>query len=141
MADIVPLIKEAVNSESVVSMIPRGRSMLPCICETDVVKLEKAPPILKKYDIVLYFRRKTGVYVMHRLVKNPKKGYIFCGDNAGYPEKGVTQDDVIAVVRSVERNGREFLCGAKYRFYCRTLFLRRFFIRTKSRLGRIGGKR
>ena len=72
----------------------------------DKVTVKKADAV-KKRDVILY-RRDDGSYVLHRVVGKGKLGYKLCGDNQVVVEYPVSVDNVIAVMTSFERKGREF---------------------------------
>ena len=64
-----------------------GTSMMPLLRQgKDLVKVVPVMGQLSKYDIAL-FRRPTGEYVLHRVVKVKKDYYIICGDNRFLREK------------------------------------------------------
>lgn len=133
--DLIPVISEAIQNGSGISMTPKGQSMLPFISDKDSVYLEKPPARLKKYDIALYYRRSSGIYVMHRLIKIKNGEYVFCGDNQVCGETGIEHADIVALVTGVSRDGKQKMRGLKYTLYCRTLFLRRFFEKVRRKLG------
>lgn len=106
LADTVGVISEAVACGGSFTLYPMGTSMLPTLkAERDSVTLVKAEGI-KKGDIILY-KRATGQYVLHRIVKLSKDGsYVLCGDNQRAFEKNVRPEDVLFLVEAYERNGR-----------------------------------
>lgn len=64
---------------------------------------------LKKYDIPLY-RRATGQYVMHRIIKVNTNSYNLCGDAQTQVEYNVPKESIIAVVRAFTRKGKTYKC-------------------------------
>ena len=97
MEELVPLIKEVIDSGAVFRLYPRGESMLPTICQgEDSVDLAK-PSELKKYDIVLY-QRECGKYVLHRIVNIRGDLCDMCGDNQLEIEKDIPASSIIAFV-------------------------------------------
>ena len=59
----------------------RGDSMMPLIKEgRDLIIIEKPVGRLKKYDVPLY-KRDSGQYVLHRVLKVRDDDYVICGDN------------------------------------------------------------
>lgn len=63
-----------------------GDSMEPLLHNRkSTVVIEKSMGMLRKYDVALY-RRPTGEYVLHRIVKVKKGCYLICGDNRIYKE-------------------------------------------------------
>lgn len=142
MEALVKVIVERVAEGQSVELPPRGISMLPLIREgRDSVILSPAPRHLKKYDIPLY-RRENGSYVLHRVVGRRGGAYVMCGDNQYVKEYGITDGQIIAVVTSIRRAGREF--GVKnpiYRLYvilwCLSRPVRYFIIRVLRKIKRI----
>ncbi len=105
LEEYVPLIKEVIDSGGEFRLYPRGTSMLPLLRQgIDSVVLVAPQKILKKRDIVFY-RRKDGQFVLHRIVGVAKDGtYVLCGDNQTALEKGISSDMVIASVTAVYRD-------------------------------------
>lgn len=59
----------------------KGDSMMPLLREgKDLVKVVPVSERLKVNDIAL-FKRPTGEYVLHRVVKVKNNCYVICGDN------------------------------------------------------------
>ena len=115
----MPLIRERLDAGGTVRFSPHGISMLPMLRQgRDTVTLSPVPERLKKYDLPLY-RRDNGKYILHRIV-NADACYSCVGDNQFDLEKGVRQDQMIAVVTSFSRDGREIPVTAfSYQLYCR----------------------
>lgn len=106
MDELFPLIKEALLKGSEFSFIPNGTSMLPLIRGgVDTVRLSKLPDTVRIGDIILYCRP-SGQKVMHRVIGKTGTGYIFCGDNQSARERGVTREDMAAIVTHITRDGK-----------------------------------
>ena len=122
-----------------------GDSMMPLIKQgRDLLMIEKPHGRLKKYDIPLY-KRDSGQYVLHRILKVRKQDYIICGDNRYCKEYGITDRHIIGVLTSVVRDGKELDFGSfKYRLYvflwCGLFPVRAFILRIKHYAKRIIGK-
>ena len=83
-----------------------GDSMMPLIKQgRDLVVIKKAEGRLKKYDVPLY-KRDSGQYVLHRILKVRKDDYVLCGDNRYRMEYGITDRHIIGVLGEVVRNGK-----------------------------------
>lgn len=95
-----------------------GDSMYPLIRQDrDFLIIEKPRGRLKKYDVPLY-KRDSGKYVLHRVLKVRAQDYVICGDNRYVKEYGITDRHIIGVLTAVVRNGREVsVTDWKYRLY------------------------
>lgn len=122
-----------------------GDSMMPLIKQgRDLLIIEKANGRLKKYDIPLY-KRDSGQYVLHRILKVRDNDYVICGDNRYGKEYGITDRHIIGVLTSVVRDGKKLDFGSfKYRLYvflwCGLFPVRAFILRIKHYAKRIIGK-
>lgn len=115
--DVIELMKEKLGSGYDVTFSPKGTSMLPLLKEgRDSVTLTAPPPQLQKYDIIFY-RRDSGQYVLHRVVRVGRT-YTCMGDHQYVPEKGIRRDQIIAVCSSFIRKGKQVSSNApKWRMY------------------------
>ena len=95
-----------------------GDSMLPLIRQgRDLLVIEKTSGRLKKYDVPLY-KRDSGQYVLHRILKVRQEDYVICGDNRWRREYGITDRHIIGVLTAVVRDGREIsVTDWRYRLY------------------------
>ncbi len=118
-----------------------GDSMYPFIRPRDLLVIEKAEKPLKKYDVPLY-KRDSGKYVLHRIIKVKNGEYRICGDNRPFVERGITDKHIIGVLTEIIREGQTIsVYSSDYRFYKMFLPLRRFnrFLIWPIR-NRVGGK-
>lgn len=84
-----------------------GISMMPLIRQRrDLLIIEKPSGRLKKYDVALY-KRDSGQYVLHRILKVRKDDYMICGDNQWHRETGITDRHIIGVLTGLVRDGKE----------------------------------
>lgn len=80
------------------------------------VVIRRAEDSLKKGDLPVY-RRATGQFVMHRIVRVKENGYDTRGDNR-YDVEHVPQDWILGVVTEIYRNNRHiFVTDWSYRLY------------------------
>ena len=139
--DLMPFIRESLESGRSVILPPRGTSMLPLLRQgMDSVRLAPLSGKLKKYDLPLY-QRVGGQYVLHRIV-GVGETYTCIGDNQFVLESGVRHDQMIAVVTHVFRGERVIpVSSFGYRTYCRfwhyTRYIRRIYRGCISRLRRL----
>ena len=85
-----------------------GDSMLPLIRQgRDLLLISRKPEgRLNKYDVPLY-RRDSGQYVLHRILKVRKDDYVLCGDNRWQRETGISDRHIIGVLTAVIRDGKQ----------------------------------
>ena len=119
MEQLMPIITESLEAGKSVQFNPRGISMLPMLRQDiDSVVLSPLNGKLKKYDIPLY-KRDNGKYVLHRVVE-ASETYTCIGDNQYVYEKGIRDDQIIAVVTSFTRGDKKIsVNNFSYRLYCR----------------------
>lgn len=112
----VPLLQEAFDNDKTFKMPVKGTSMLPFINEKHYVILKKVDSI-KKNDIVFY-RRDSGQYVLHRIFKVKKDHYVLLGDNQVYREYPIYKKQIIGKVIAVCKGEKiHHLKGLKYKLY------------------------
>ena len=110
-----------------------GDSMYPFIKPRDLLVIEKINSPLKKYDVPLY-KRDTGKYVLHRIVKIKNGEYYICGDNRDHLERGIEDRHIIGLLTEIVRDGKTVsVYSSRYRFYTSLLPFRRFIIRIKNK--------
>ena len=115
-----------------------GDSMMPLIREKrDLLIIEK---VNGRYDIPLY-KRDTGQYVLHRILKVRKNDYVICGDNRWHKEYGITDQHIIGILTGIVRDGRRISTkDKKYLLYvhiwCDFFYIRASILRIKSFLRR-----
>ncbi len=136
--EIVPLIEEQVENGGCFYLVPKGKSMLPTIKEgIDTVVLERATS-LKRGDILLY-RRKNGQYVLHRLVKIKNGNLTMCGDAQLDFEFNITEDDIIAMVTEIIRNGKSTKISSTkfklcFKYICAKRKLKAFLLKSYKKI-------
>ena len=143
MEELMPLIREVLDTGRSVSFSPMGTSMLPMLRQgIDTVTLSPVTGELRRYDLPLY-RRDSGKYVLHRIIAVGET-YTCMGDNQFVPEPGLRRDQMIAVVTAFTRGGRTIpVTSPGYRLYCRLWVAsapqRKRLRRVKNRLARMLG--
>ena len=99
----------------------RGISMMPLLKEgRDMFTVrKKGDNRCEKYDVVLY-RRPPQSYVLHRVIEVRDEDYVILGDNCINKEYGIKDSDIIGVMTSYVRKGREHsVTETGYRLYSR----------------------
>ncbi len=118
LAEMLPVINEALKDGGCFTFIPRGSSMEPLLRGgRDSVTIESPHGRLKKYDLPLY-RRENGDFVLHRVLKVLPDGYVVRGDSQSFREK-INDGQIVAVVSSYTRKGTNHGSDSLYnRIYC-----------------------
>ena len=114
------LIREVLSSGGEFRLYPPGTSMLPLLRQgIDSVSLRRLDGAPQKNDI-LFYQRKDGSYILHRVKEVAADGLIMWGDNHTMLEYGVTEDMIIGYAARVFRGEDEINCnGFWYRWYLR----------------------
>ena len=103
--EYLSVLKEMVEQGMEVSMIVSGTSMEPFLIHNrDRIYFQKPEGPIKKGDMV-FFQRKTGEYVMHRIMKVRDHQYYLAGDHQTFLEGPIEESQIFAKVVSVERAG------------------------------------
>ena len=119
--NIVSIMKFNLDRGETVQLTVTGHSMEPYLKEgRDKVFLRRIDTPPKKGDIV-FFKRKSNAYVLHRVVKVKSDGWYFAADSHSGIEGPVTLDSMIAVSAYEERDGRLVRSGSPLRLYYRRI--------------------
>ena len=103
--EYVTALKEMVEQGMEVSMTIFGTSMEPFLIDKrDKIYFRKPEGEIKKGDMVFY-RRESGAYVMHRVMKVKKHQYYLTGDHQTFLEGPIESTLIFAKVVAVERAG------------------------------------
>lgn len=117
-----------------VPLVISGSSMFPFLHHRrDTVYLSKVTEPLKAGDMILY-RRLTGQYVLHRIVRAERGRYVLLGDRQTVMEPGIRDSQILAVVTAVRRDGKllkpdSFLWEFFEKAWIRMIWLRPWLIR------------
>ena len=120
------------NSVGFICTEIKGTSMNPLLFEgVNKVVIERPLNRLKKGDVALY-KRDSGEYVLHRVMKVLNDSYVFCGDNHFVLEYGITDAHVLGVMKGYYK-GEKYVNiekSFKYKlyklFWCNSLSFRKF---------------
>ena len=99
--------EEELERNGILIYTNRGDSMMPLLRENrDLIHIRRVNGRCRKYDVPLY-KRDSGQYVLHRILKVRKNDYVICGDNRWKREYGITDRHILGVLEAVTRD--EFL--------------------------------
>lgn len=128
--------EEELDKKGILVYTNKGNSMYPLIRQgKDVLIIKKANRRLKKMDVPLY-KRKSGQYVLHRIIKVNENDYVIRGDNTYSNETGIRDDQILGVLSGVIREGKEISVNRlSYKIYSYfwyyTYYLRKLIIKIK----------
>lgn len=104
--EYVSVLRELAEEGKVVSMLIAGSSMSPFLCHNrDYIYFTKPERELKRGDMVFY-RRDSGQYVMHRIYKITENGYYMVGDAQTQVEGPLRREQIFARIIKVKRDGK-----------------------------------
>ena len=99
-------LRELVEEGQEVSLQISGNSMMPfLIHERDTIFFGPIKGPLKKGDMVFY-QRKEGTFVMHRICKVTQGGYYLVGDAQNIIEGPIDREQIFAKVTRARRKGK-----------------------------------
>lgn len=108
-----------------ISGLTIGKSMWPLFrSNRDIAIIKKIDSKLKVNDVLLYRKKETDEFILHRLLKITENGYIIRGDNRYSVERNITDDDIIGVMTSFERNGRHYDCRTSKIYKVYVIYIR-----------------
>lgn len=85
-----------------------GVSMKPLIREgRDLCIIKKKDDMRCKAGDVVLYRRSPKVHVLHRVIKVLPDSYVILGDNRVEREYGITDADILGIMVSFVRDGKE----------------------------------
>ena len=103
LAECLP---ELLEDTQTVPLIISGSSMSPFLVHgRDTVYLSKVVSPLKRGDMIFY-RRDSGTYVLHRICGVEGETYSLVGDGQSVIERGIRREQVLAIVTAVIRKGK-----------------------------------
>jgi hypothetical protein len=126
-------IEQVIAERGYIVTKPKGTSMFPLIrSNNDDIYVVKPQLPLNVFDIPVY-RRKSGEYVMHRILDKDDKGYICCGDNQWVLEYGINDSQIVGVLKEWYHKNKKHTVEDKgylryVRFWCKSLKLRHFIL-------------
>lgn len=104
--EYVSVLRGLVEEGREVSMMISGSSMSPFLAhQRDYIYFKTPDRQLKKGDMVFYQRR-NGQYVMHRIYKVKNENYYMVGDAQREIEGPLQRDQIFALITKVQRKGK-----------------------------------
>ena len=119
MSDKIINYEEYIEKNGSLTYTNVGTSMMPLLRQgKDLFTVTKRNgEKCKKGDVVLY-KKPPNKYILHRIVEVRKNDYVILGDNCINKEYGIKDIDIIGVMTSYVRNGKEHsIYDKSYRLY------------------------
>ena len=116
--------EEELERNGILIYTNRGDSMMPLLRENrDLIHIRRVNGRCRKYDVPLY-KRDSGQYVLHRILKVRKNDYVICGDNRWKREYGITDRHILGVLEGVTRDGvfRLRIRNTEFMYICGAIF-------------------
>ena len=116
----VSSLEDFLNKTGYLAYTVRGVSMMPLLRQKkDVVMLRrKGEERCEKYDVVLYRSPDRSHFILHRVLKVRPDDYVIAGDHNTFLEYGITDDQILGVMTSIRRNGKDItMDNTLYRLY------------------------
>ena len=127
--EYVSVLKQLTDDGREASMRIAGNSMAPfLIHERDTIFFRKPEAKLKKGDMV-FFKRRNGQYIMHRIHHVKPDGYYIVGDAQCMIEGPVAGEQIFAVVTKVIRKGKTIQPGDFWWEFFRHVWLHMVLVR------------
>lgn len=110
--EYMPVLIDIINQGKEANLVITGSSMTPFLCHhRDTIIISKPDAPFKKGDMVFY-TRKSGQYVMHRIHHIDKNGDLFIvGDAQTEIEGPIHPDQVFGIIHKVIRKGKVITKG------------------------------
>lgn len=101
-----------------------GRSMLPLFRDNkDIAIINSVSGNYKVNDVVLYRKKTTDEFILHRVLKVMDEHLVIRGDNR-YSKEFISYEDIIGVMVSFERNGKHYDCEKSFSYKLYIIYIR-----------------
>ena len=104
--EYVSMLKELVEEGREVSTIISGSSMSPFLCHERDRAFFQAPDRPLRVGDMVFYQRRSGQYVLHRICKVKDGSYFIVGDAQTEIEGPVSREQIFALVTRVQRKGK-----------------------------------
>lgn len=127
--EYISMLRELVCEGHEVCVQISGSSMSPFLLHERDSAFFKAPDRELKVGDIVFFQRKNGQYILHRICRIENGSYYVVGDSQRDIEGPVSREQIFALVTQVERNGKiikpgDFVWDFYSKFWLRIIPLR-----------------
>ena len=111
-------MEQSLREQGRIITVPVGISMWPMLKNRqDHIVITTVTRPLRRYDVPMY-RRNTGKFVLHRIIKVRKDGrYVICGDNLWRKEYHVRDEDIVGVLAGFFKGDRYIDCETNHLYH------------------------
>lgn len=109
--EYVSMLRELVEGGHEVSIPVKGSSMSPFLRDGLDTVYFKAPDRALKIGDIVFFQRRNGQYILHRICKIEGDCFYVIGDAQNEPEGPIAREQIFGVVTKVARNGKFITAG------------------------------
>ncbi len=120
--ELMPEYEELLKNGARLPLVVSGSSMVPFLVSGRDSVLLAPPDSGFKKGSILFFRRKSGGYVLHRLHRRDDTGLWFVGDAQDEIEGPIFAEQVFAEVVGVRRKGRDLKRHGFTEFFFRRIW-------------------
>ena len=132
---LLPPLLEMMKETDSVPLVISGGSLAPFLVHgRDTVYLSNINKPLKRGDMIFY-RRDSGAYVLHRIYRVEGETYTLLGDAQTRTEPGIRHDQVLARVNAVRRKGKLLQKGSFWWDFFEKVWIRLVPLRPLLRTG------
>lgn len=105
--ELFPAVLNILENDQNVRITVTGDSMMPFLRENiDSVELSKTDFKKLRFGQIPLIKRKSGQYILHRVVYKNKKNFYIAGDAQNWIEGPINPESLIAVVTKVWRKDK-----------------------------------
>lgn len=123
--EYMPILMDLINEGKEIPLIASGSSMTPFIVhQRDTIFISKPKEPLKRGDMVFY-QRKNGQYVMHRIHHLNKNNELFIiGDAQMEIEGPIQQEQVFGIIHKIKRKDKIIQKNSFWWFFFEKIWIR-----------------
>ncbi len=130
-------IEEIIERDGQVLETTYGQSMQPMLRQGEnPIVISKITSPVKKGDVIL-FRCESGKYLLHRIIKIRKQGYLTRGDNNLFNDGFIKEKQIKGILTGYYEDEKYIDCSKNFRYKVYSFFIplryhRRMFVRKVS---------
>lgn len=125
-------IEEIIERDGHVLETTYGISMQPMLRQGEnPIVISKITSPLKKRDVIL-FRCDSGKYLLHRIVKIKKNGFLTRGDNNTFYDGIIKEEQIKGILTGYYKGDKYIDCQKNFRYHIYSFFTPLLYFRKKA---------